>query len=89
MRWVLAFIRTQPGLRARHRRYGTPLTPTLTQLTRPRGLAAARETDTACNAFTYNQAQNVCFLKRAASQWTTFYAWGITGIKLSPLAPSE
>lgn len=47
------------------------------------------ETDTACNAFTYNQAQNVCFLKRAASQWTTFYAWGITGIKLSPLAPSE
>jgi hypothetical protein len=23
---VLAFIRTQPGLRARHRRYGTPLT---------------------------------------------------------------
>lgn len=47
------------------------------------------ETDTACNAFTYNQAQNVCFLKRAASQWTTFYAFGITGIKLSPLAPSE
>jgi hypothetical protein len=47
------------------------------------------ETDTACNAFTYNQAQKVCFLKRAASQWTTFYAWGITGIKLSPLAPSE
>jgi hypothetical protein len=47
------------------------------------------ETDTACNAFTYNQAQNACFLKRAASQWTTFYAWGITGIKLSPLASCE
>jgi hypothetical protein len=47
------------------------------------------ETDTACNAFTYNQAQAVCFLKRAANQWTTFYAWAITGIKLSPLAQCE
>jgi hypothetical protein len=47
------------------------------------------EVDTACNAFTYNRAQGVCFLKRAANQWTTFYAWAITGIKLSPLAPCE
>jgi hypothetical protein len=37
-----------------------------------------------CHAFTYNLARGECFLKRAASQWTNFYAWGITGIKLSP-----
>jgi aspartyl protease family protein len=41
------------------------------------------ETDDGCNAFTYNLAKGVCFLKRAANQWTSFYAWAITGIKLS------
>jgi cytochrome c len=45
------------------------------------------EADKECNAFTYNQAQSVCFLKRAADQWTKFYAWAITGIKLSSLEP--
>ena len=40
--------------------------------------------DASCNAFTYNQAKRVCFLKHAPNQWTTFYAWAITGIKLSP-----
>jgi FtsZ-interacting cell division protein ZipA len=43
------------------------------------------EADDGCNPFTYNHAQSVCFLKRAANQWTTFYAWAITGIKLSSL----
>ena len=38
--------------------------------------------DTACNAFTYNQVHGVCFLKTAANQWTKFYTWAITGIKL-------
>ena len=44
----------------------------------------------ACNAFTYNRIRGVCFLKRSANASTTFYASGITGIKLSPseLAPS-
>ena len=42
-----------------------------------------------CNAFTYNQANHVCFLKSAANQWTTFYAWAITGIKLSPVLPER
>lgn len=45
------------------------------------------EADAACNAFTYNHARGVCFLKRAASQWANFYAWGITGIKLSSPQP--
>jgi mono/diheme cytochrome c family protein len=45
------------------------------------------EADKECNAFTYNQAHNVCFFKRAANQWTKFYAWAITGIKLSSLEP--
>ena len=38
----------------------------------------------ACNAFTYNQRQGVCFLKRAASRVTKFYAFAVTGIKLAP-----
>ena len=45
------------------------------------------EADKECNAFTYNQARNVCFFKRAASQSTEFHAWAITGIKLSSLEP--
>jgi hypothetical protein len=36
-----------------------------------------------CNAFTYNSTRGACFLKRAANQWMSFHAWGITGIKLS------
>ncbi len=47
------------------------------------------EVDTACNAFTYNQIKQVCFLKRAAAQWTMITLGAITGIKLSPLLPSE
>jgi PAN domain len=42
----------------------------------------------ACNAFTYNQLHGVCFLKRAASRVTKFYALAITGIKLSPSGAS-
>jgi hypothetical protein len=42
------------------------------------------EADARCEAYSYNLARGVCFLKRAANQWTSFYAWGITGIKLSP-----
>ena len=56
--------------------------------------------DNGCNAFTYNQAQSVCFLKRTANQRPSFYAWAITGIKQtgpkaeqtqaqSPAAPVE
>jgi PAN domain len=41
------------------------------------------EADGGCNAFTYNHARGACLLKRAANQWTTFFAWGTTGIKLS------
>jgi hypothetical protein len=41
------------------------------------------EADDGCNAFTYNHGRGVCFLKRAVNQWTTFYAWASTGIKLS------
>lgn len=41
--------------------------------------------DDGCHAFTYNLARGECFLKHAANQWTNFYAWGITGIKLQPL----
>jgi PAN domain-containing protein len=47
------------------------------------------ETETTCNAFTYNQINGVCFLKSAAAQWTTITLGAITGIKLSPLLPSE
>jgi len=47
------------------------------------------EADDGCNAFTYNHARGVCFLKRAANQWTTFFAWASTGIKLSSLKPQE
>jgi hypothetical protein len=47
------------------------------------------ETDTTCNAFTYNEIKGVCFLKSAAAQWTTITIGAITGIKLSPLLPSE
>jgi S1-C subfamily serine protease len=47
------------------------------------------EADDACNAFTYNHARGVCFLKRAANQWTTFYAWAATGIKLRSPQPGE
>jgi hypothetical protein len=45
--------------------------------------------DDGCNAFTYNHARGVCFLKRAANQWTTFRAWGTTGIKLSSSQDKE
>src|SRR5262245_29753280 len=37
-----------------------------------------------CNAFTYNRLHSECFLKLSANRTTTFYAFGITGIKLSP-----
>ena len=47
------------------------------------------EADGGCNAFTYNHARGVCLLKRAANQWTTFLAWGTTGIKLSSLPTKE
>jgi hypothetical protein len=47
------------------------------------------EADGGCNAFTYNHARGVCFLKRAANQWTTFFAWATTGIKLSSLPTKE
>lgn len=47
------------------------------------------EGDEGCKAFTYNHARGVCFLKRAANQWTSFHAWATTGIKLSPLQPNE
>ena len=41
------------------------------------------EVDAKCNAYSFNLARGVCFLKRSANQWTSFHAWGITGIKLS------
>src|SRR5665648_688493 len=41
LRWFLPFIRTPVVVAGLQRCYGTPLAPTLTQLTRPRGLAAA------------------------------------------------
>ena len=44
---------------------------------------SSSEADDGCNAFTYNHSGGVCFLKRAANQWTSFYAWARTGIKLS------
>jgi hypothetical protein len=47
------------------------------------------EVDTACNAFTYNQIHGKCFLKSSAAQWTIVTLGAITGIKLSPLLPSE
>jgi hypothetical protein len=37
-----------------------------------------------CNAFTYNRLHGVCFLKLSGNRLTTFYAFAITGIKLSP-----
>ena len=37
-----------------------------------------------CNAFTYNQLHSVCSLKRSAHRMTEFYAFAITGIRLSP-----
>src|SRR5262245_36756802 len=45
--------------------------------------------DDGCRAFTYNLARGVCFLKRAANQWTNFNAWAITGIKLTSLQANE
>jgi mono/diheme cytochrome c family protein len=45
--------------------------------------------DKGCNAFTYNQAASVCFLKSAANQWTNFYAWATTGIRVASLQPEE
>jgi hypothetical protein len=45
--------------------------------------------DAGCNAFTFNLARGVCFLKRVANQWTNFNAWAITGIKLSSSKPEE
>jgi len=39
---------------------------------------------TDCNAFTYNQRHSVCFLKYSANRVTNFYAFAITGIRLSP-----
>ena len=39
-----------------------------------------------CNAFTYNQRQGVCFLKRSANRATAFYAFAITGVTRSVLA---
>lgn len=53
------------------------------------------EANDGCNAFTYNHGRGVCFLKRAPNQWTTFFAWATTGIKLSSgpappqVAPSQ
>jgi hypothetical protein len=41
------------------------------------------DVDTKCNAFTYNQLNDVCFLKTAVNQWVQFYGWSITGVKLS------
>jgi len=37
-----------------------------------------------CNAFTFNQLHNECFLKLSANRATTFYALATTGLKLSP-----
>ena len=42
------------------------------------------DTQSACNAFTYNQLHSACFLKRSANASTTFYALAVTGVKLSP-----
>jgi len=47
------------------------------------------EADDGCNAFTYNHSRGVCFMKRAANQWTDFHAWATTGIRLSPFQPKE
>jgi hypothetical protein len=41
------------------------------------------DVDTKCNAFTYNQLNDECLLKTAVNQWVQFYAWSITGVKLS------
>jgi len=42
LRVFLAVMRTPAGAEVQALRYGTPVAPTLTQLTRPRGLAEAR-----------------------------------------------
>jgi hypothetical protein len=44
------------------------------------------DADTACNAFTYNQLKQICFLKSAAAQWTILTLGAITGIRLSPFS---
>ena len=46
----------------------------------------ACDADTDCNAFTYNEIKGICFLKRAAAQWTILRIGAITGIRLSPLS---
>jgi hypothetical protein len=40
--------------------------------------------DFKCNAFTYNQLKDVCFLKTAPNQWLSTYAWSVSGIKIPP-----
>jgi mono/diheme cytochrome c family protein len=42
------------------------------------------EADNDCNTFTYNQRHGACFLKRSANRELAFYAFAITGLKLSP-----
>jgi hypothetical protein len=42
------------------------------------------DTQTQCNAFTYNQLHSECFLKLSANRATTFHALATTGVKLSP-----
>jgi hypothetical protein len=49
---------------------------------------ASCEQNEECNAFTYNHARGVCFLKRAAQSSTTFSAWATTGIKLARQTPN-
>jgi mono/diheme cytochrome c family protein len=40
-----------------------------------------------CNAFTYNQRHDACFLKRSVNRDIAFYAFAITGVKLSRSGP--
>ncbi len=47
------------------------------------------DVDTKCNAFTYNRLNDECLLKTAVNQWVQFYAWSITGVKLSQGLPNE
>ena len=42
------------------------------------------EAENDCNTFTYNQRHGACFLKRSANRELAFYAFAITGLKLSP-----
>ena len=44
------------------------------------------DADPTCNAFTYNELKRICFLKKAAAQWTIITLGAITGIKLSPFS---